>query len=187
MPGESQFMKRLLIGLVLLSALGLSLALVEISTAQAGTASLASSALAAVSTPAATPSDNQVNQVASQLYCPVCENIPLDVCPTQACAQWRDLIRQKLASGWSADQIKQYFAAQYGDRVLAEPPNQGPNRWVNLMFYVLIGVSILGGVFVLVRVLAAMRRPRAAGPAKTPPAAGGSYVDRVEEDLRRLK
>ena len=73
------------------------------------------------------PSDDQVNAVAKQLYCPVCENIPLDVCPTQACAQWRDLIRQKLAEGQTKEQIKQYFAAQYGDRVLAEPPRQGLN------------------------------------------------------------
>src|SRR5512135_3225730 len=74
-----------------------------------------------------TPSDDQVNRVAKQLYCPVCENIPLDVCPTQACQEWRDLIRQKLALGWSDQQIKDYFALQYGDRVLAEPPRRGLN------------------------------------------------------------
>ena len=45
------------------------------------------------------PSDDQVNAIAKQLYCPVCENIPLDVCGTQACAQWRELIREKLAAG----------------------------------------------------------------------------------------
>jgi cytochrome c-type biogenesis protein CcmH len=44
--------------------------------------------------------DDQVNAVARQLYCPVCENIPLDVCPTQACAEWRELIRLKLSEGW---------------------------------------------------------------------------------------
>ena len=42
------------------------------------------------------PTDDEVNAVASQLYCPVCENIPLDVCPTQACEQWRATIREKL-------------------------------------------------------------------------------------------
>ncbi len=172
-------MKRYLPGLILL---GLCLAL------SLGASSAVSAAGLAVSpTPATTPSDNQVNQVASQLYCPVCENVPLDVCPTQACAQWRDLIRQKLASGWSSDQIKQYFAAQYGDRVLAEPPNRGPNRWVNLMFYVLIGVSLLGGILVLVRVLASSRRPKPAPQARVETGAGDQYMSRVEEDLRRLK
>ena len=31
------------------------------------------------------PTDDDVNAVAKQLYCPVCENTPIDVCPTQAC------------------------------------------------------------------------------------------------------
>ena len=44
-----------------------------------------------------TPSDDEVNAIAKQLYCPVCENTPLDVCPTEACRQWRELIRQQLS------------------------------------------------------------------------------------------
>ena len=68
-----------------------------------------------------TPSDDEVNRIASQLYCPVCESTPLDVCPTQACAQWREVIREKLAQGWTDEQIKTYFVDLYGERVLATP------------------------------------------------------------------
>jgi len=50
-----------------------------------------------VSAQQSTPSDDQVNAIARQLFCPICENIPLDVCPTQACHDWRELIRQMLA------------------------------------------------------------------------------------------
>src|SRR5512138_1525512 len=74
---------------------------------------LVSAAVSLAQTPQ--PSDDQVNAVAKELYCPVCENIPLDVCPTQACAQWRELIGDKLAQGWTAEQIKSYFVEQYGD------------------------------------------------------------------------
>src|SRR5260221_3230838 len=49
----------------------------------------AGTAAAQDATPPGPVTDNDVNRVARQLYCPVCENIPLDVCPTQACAQWR--------------------------------------------------------------------------------------------------
>ena len=42
------------------------------------------------------PTEDEVNAIAKQMYCPVCENTPLDVCPTQACAEWRELIRDKL-------------------------------------------------------------------------------------------
>src|SRR5271169_1654236 len=103
---------------------------------------------------AAPISDDQVNSVAHQLYCPVCENIPLDVCPTQACAQWRDLIRTKLSQGWTPQQIRDYFVQQYGDRVLSTPPERG----LNLLVYILPPVFFLLGVFILYRVLRSMRR-----------------------------
>ena len=66
------------------------------------------------------PTDDEVNRVATQMYCPVCENVPLDVCPTTACADWRADIRDKLSQGWTEQEIKDYFAAQYGDRF--KPP-----------------------------------------------------------------
>ena len=71
--------------------------------------------------------DDELNVVARQLYCPVCENIPLDTCPTQACAEWRELIREQLASGMGEAEIKQYFVNRFGDRVLAAPPARGLN------------------------------------------------------------
>src|SRR5512143_642059 len=99
--------------------------------------------LAAAQNP--TPSDDEVNRIAHQLYCPVCENTPLDVCPTEACRQWRELIRQQLSQGWSEDRIKQYFVDHYGARVLAEPPRTG----LNWLVYVLPPLAILAGAFLL--------------------------------------
>src|SRR5512139_417847 len=61
-----------------------------------------------VSAQGPTPTDDEVNRIAKQLYCPVCESTPLDVCPTEACRQWRDLIRTMLAEGKSEAEIKQY-------------------------------------------------------------------------------
>jgi cytochrome c-type biogenesis protein CcmH len=149
------------------------------------------------------PTDDEVNEVARQLYCPVCENIPLDVCPTQACAEWRDLIRLKLSEGWSADQIKAYFAQQYGDRVLAAPPARG----LNWLVYVLPPLAILAGAYILFRVFKEWKQP-APGPVVVNPAAAGDagealaahdgsigppgptsddpYVARLEEELKKL-
>jgi len=93
------------------------------------------------------PSDDDINAIAKELYCPVCENTPLDVCPTAACAQWRDLIKEKLIAGWSKDQIKQYFVDQYGDRVLAEPPRRG----LNWLVYLLPPLFFLGGTVIVYR------------------------------------
>ncbi len=91
-----------------------------------------------------TPTDDEVNRIAKQLYCPVCESTPLDVCPTEACRQWRDLIRTMLADGKSEAEIKQYFVTQYGARVLAEPPNR-------LVSYLVPAVAILLGAILLGR------------------------------------
>jgi cytochrome c-type biogenesis protein CcmH len=132
-----------------------------------------------------TPSDDQVNQIAHQLYCPVCENTPLDVCPTEACRQWRDLIRQQLSEGWSQARIKQYFVDQYGARVLAEPPRSG----LNWLVYILPPLIILGGVFVLLRALRSWTRtqpPAAAGGAKADgDVENDEYVARLEDELKK--
>jgi cytochrome c-type biogenesis protein CcmH len=130
------------------------------------------------------PTDDEVNAIAKQLYCPVCENIPLDVCPTQACAQWRDTIRLKLSEGWSEQQIKDYFVEQYGARVLATPPAEG----LNWLVYILPPVAFLAGALLLFRALRSWRQAAAAAPAGGPVAPVPSddpYVRRLEEELRR--
>ncbi len=138
-----------------------------------------------VAAQAPTPSDDDVNAVARELYCPVCENIPLDVCPTTACAQWRELIRLKLSQGQSKEQIKQYFVAQYGDRVLAEPPRTG----LNWLAYGLPPVIFLVGVYLVYRGLRSViaRRQKPAGrqsscASETP---ADPYLAQVEEELRK--
>jgi cytochrome c-type biogenesis protein CcmH len=130
------------------------------------------------------PSDDEVNAVAKELYCPVCENIPLDVCPTQACAQWRDLIRQKLSEGETKEQIKQYFAAQYGDRVRAEPPRQG----LNWLVYILPPVFFLVGVYLVYRVISNRKPlPQASSVEAASPAPDDPYLKRIEEELKNRK
>jgi cytochrome c-type biogenesis protein CcmH len=130
-----------------------------------------------------TISDDEVNAIAKQLYCPVCENIPLDVCGTQACAQWRELIRGKLAAGWGEDEIKEYFVLQYGDRVLAEPPRRG----FNWLVYLVPPVAFLAGVYILYRGIKSWRQNSFldASPDESPEVAADDYITRLEEELRR--
>jgi cytochrome c-type biogenesis protein CcmH len=92
-----------------------------------------------------TPTDNDVNRVAKQLYCPVCPNTPLDVCETKACEDWRAQIRDQLTEGWTDQQIIDYFVAQYGERVLAEPQRKGFTSlvWFLPLIVVLVGLGIV--------------------------------------------
>jgi cytochrome c-type biogenesis protein CcmH len=142
---------------------------------------LAGFALAQESNPAG-PTDDAVNAIAKQLYCPVCENIPLDVCGTQACAQWRELIREKLSQGWTEAQIKQYFVDQYGDRVLATPPARG----LNWLVYIIPPLAILAGIYILYRAFQSWKQP-AALPAPVEPTSpnGDEYALRLEEELKK--
>jgi cytochrome c-type biogenesis protein CcmH len=129
------------------------------------------------------PTDDEVNAVAKGLYCPVCENVPLDVCPTLACKQWRETIREKLAAGWTQTQIEGYFVAQYGDRVLASPPPSG----LNWLVYVLPPVAFLAGAAILAQAARSWRRPALPSAAPPEPAAPSEdpYLQRLEEELQR--
>ena len=153
----------------------------------------------AVSAQQPTPSDDEVNAIARQLYCPVCENTPLDVCPTTACHQWRELIRQMLAEGKSEADIKQYFVDYYGARVLSEPPRTG----INWLVYVVPPVAFLAGAYLLFRAFQTWKRlskepytgaDRSSSPGTEPETAKGSwiveddaYVARLEEELKKRK
>jgi len=138
-----------------------------------------------VSAQQATPSDDEVNAIARQLFCPVCENTPLDVCPTQACHEWRELIRQMLAEGKAPNEIRQYFADHYGARVLAEPPIAG----INWLVYVIPTAAILIGIFLLFRAFWSWKQaPKR--PAKVPisvpePAKEDEYASCLEEELQK--
>lgn len=125
------------------------------------------------------PTDDEVNLIAEQLYCPVCENVPLDVCPTQACKQWRDVIRDKLAQGWSGDQIKAYFVDRYGERVLATPPATG----LNWLVYIIPPLAILAGAVVLATVLRNWRTS-ASELEEAVVDSNDPYVEMLEEELR---
>jgi cytochrome c-type biogenesis protein CcmH len=129
--------------------------------------------------------DNQVNAIAKQLYCPVCENTPLDVCPTQACAEWRELIREQLSQGWNEQQIKAYFVERFGDRVLATPPPRG----LNWLVYVIPPLAFGAGAFLLYRAFISWRSSTTLEmdlPEKKIESANDPYVEQLEEELRKL-
>ena len=148
-------------------------------------------------TPVLTPSpqatrqvtDDDVNAIAKKLYCPVCENIPLDTCGTQACEDWRQLIRQLLEQGWTEEQILNYFVERYGERVLETPRPRGPH----VLVYVLPPVFVVAGAFLLFRTLRAWRTAAPEGAAEEAPhtrllASQGEedpYRKQLEEELRK--
>ena len=147
--------------------------------------------IATVSAQGSTPTDDEVNAIARQLYCPVCENTPLDVCPTDACKEWREEIRSMLAEGKSEAEIKQHFVEYYGARVLSEPPRVG----FNWLVYVVPPIVIVAGIFVLFRAFRAWSQPAASSPPggteagadedDASPSSDDEYIARMEEELKK--
>lgn len=124
-------------------------------------------------------SRDQVNEVARELYCPLCTGLSVDVCELQICQQMREVIAQKLAAGESKEQIKAYFVKQYGQKVLGQPEKRG----VNLIAWLLPGVLVLGGLGGAALWLRGRARSALLAPST---GLSAEARERLERELQRL-
>lgn len=133
--------------------------------------------------PTPTPDPDQVDEVSKELYCPLCTGLRLDNCDLPLCDQMREVIRQKLASGETTQEIKAYFVEQYGETVLGVPSKRGGMilAWI-LPFLVLLVAG--GGVTYMIR-----GRTGKLDEIETPAAQElpAEYVKRMERDLKQLE
>ncbi|MDO8478699.1 MAG: cytochrome c-type biogenesis protein CcmH [Candidatus Rokubacteria bacterium] len=106
---------------------------------------------AAVGVSAAAPTEAQVDAVARELRCVVCQNQSVADSPSEMARQMREVIRERLAAGESPEQVKAYFASRYGEWVLLSPPTRG----FPLLAWVLPLGALVGG---LVGALLVLRR-----------------------------
>lgn len=129
--------------------------------------------------------DDQVNEVAARMYCPVCEMVPLDTCGEPTCIQWRQTIREQLAAGRTPDEIIADFVALYGDRVVGIPQDNWL-RLLSLFTPAALTISALG-----VGIITFMRWRRGSSDAPSAdlalPGQNGpedDFVRRLENDLQ---
>ncbi len=137
-----------------------------------------------------TVTDDQVNAVARKLYCPICENIPLDVCGTAACKEWREEIRTQLSSGRTEQQVIDDFVARFGDRVVGTPQDSTLRALSLVTPWLISALVLLVAVIVFVRWRLAQARgepaPDAVMPDK-PAASMDEYRARLESDLAKRR
>jgi cytochrome c-type biogenesis protein CcmH len=131
----------------------------------------------------ASASDEDVQAIASQLRCVVCQNLSVADSPSEMARQMRDLIRERLATGDRPDQVMAYFVQRYGEWVLLAPPARG----LNLLLWLAPFGAVAGGLaLVLTLTRRWRRRPVAAEPA-TPPVVGPAERERLAAELDRLR
>jgi cytochrome c-type biogenesis protein CcmH len=71
----------------------------------------------------------------------------------------RAVVRDRLRSGESPDQVKAYFVSRYGEWILLEPKMTG----LNVMLYALPIVIVIGGLILIVVLVRRWTKPAEAG------------------------
>lgn len=131
---------------------------------------------------------DQVNEVARGLWCPLCSGVRLDACELKACEQMKDMIAIKLAEGASEEEIRDYFAEQYGPQVYGQPPTEG----FNWLAWILPVLGLVGGGLFVWYGIRRMIRPQSASDPSGAETAGAQtaaqaddYSQKLEQELSR--
>lgn len=133
---------------------------------------------------------DEASDLINELMCPSDCVETLAVCQMPESVQMRAFVKEKVATGWSKQQIVDTLVAQYGERILAAPTKQGFNltAWVTPFAAILAGgvlISFLVATWVRQRrVHDAYIRARVAQPG-----AGNidSYRSRLAAELESFE
>ena len=122
-----------------------------------------------------------LGDVEDEVMCLVC-GVPLGLATEAPQAnRERAFIQREADACKSKQEIKDELVAQYGDRVLALPPDKG----FNVAAYVVPALIILLGMGAVTTLAIRRRRAAAATPPVTTPALAGDDAARLEADLGR--
>lgn len=143
---------------------------------RAALAALALLALSGASAAAAVTPRTSLAEVEPQVMCVTC-NVPLEVAVSPAADQERQFISSLIAQGDTVAQIKAKLVAQYGDTVLALPPDRGFNLVVYLIPILVVVLALALVALLLPRWRRNHRDTPAAAPGATPSAAEAARLD----------
>lgn len=99
---------------------------------------------------------DRVAHLASILKCPVCDRESIASSPSDLARELHVVIEERVAEGWSDEDVIDFFVATYGEDVLLDPPGGGRTA---LLWILPILAAVAGMVVVL------SRRRRAVAPA----------------------
>lgn len=129
----------------------------------------------------AAASKPSLTQLENELMCVACHE-SLAVAQSPESFSERQYIRDLIAQGESAAEIKRNMVEQYGPAVLAVPPANGFNLVVYVLPPVLVGLAIL---ILALTVPKWRRRARQTAPATAPAPLNPDDARRLNEDLGR--
>ncbi|NIA24958.1 MAG: cytochrome c-type biogenesis protein CcmH [Gammaproteobacteria bacterium] len=100
-----------------------------------------------------TPED-RVSSLGQRIKCPVCQGVTIGESPSETAQTMMAITREKVAAGWTDDQIIQYFEDRYNTAILVDPPFAGKT----LLVWLLPGVALIAGVVLILSKMRSRRR-----------------------------
>ena len=119
--------------------------------------------------------DERIDQIATELRCPVCQGLSVKDSTSETARQMRDLVTQRVREGKANAEIEAEFRAAYGDWIFLSPP---VTSWSGLVWLVPFAALAAG----LVLVSGRLRRSDDARPAEPTPMQVAALRERVARE-----
>jgi cytochrome c-type biogenesis protein CcmH len=131
--------------------------------------------------------EREAKQIEAMLIAPCCWSQQVSLHQSPVADDIKANIRRMLAQNKTRQQILDAYVAEYGDRILAEPPARGFSAALYVLPWVFLAGSI-GLVVTVVRRLraSAPRVPALASAPRAPSPESEAEADRLDEELRNL-
>jgi cytochrome c-type biogenesis protein CcmH len=133
-------------------------------------------ALAFAARPHEATADERIDQITTELRCPVCQGLSVKDSDSETARQMRALVAERVREGRTNAEIEAEFRAAYGDWIFLSPP---VTSWSGLIWLVPIAALAAGLVFASGR-LRSNDAPESAQPSATQIAALRERVAREE-------
>ena len=128
--------------------------------------------------------EREAKQLEAKLIAPCCWSQQVSLHQSPAADDIKQTVRKLLAEGKTSQQILDIYVAQYGDRILAEPPARGFSRLIYIAPWIFL-VASFGLVVVVIRRLRAVS-PAPARAERAAAAPTEDEADRIDEELRNM-
>ncbi len=122
--------------------------------------------------------EQQVESIALELWCPVCDGQTVGESRSPAAEAMREVIREKLREGWTREQIIEFFVDEYGVSILTAPPARG----LSILAWAVPFIGLLAGAYLIRRGVAERDVVKRVSGKET---VDRQVAEKIDEELKR--